>query len=90
MEVPDYEMEVEQPQTEDKKPKRRNKTKDKIVNYIKRSCGGDTREVYEDILEENNKLRNDLDKTRAQLMLIQKEYEEVRQGILDQRLVNLN
>lgn len=89
MELPDLPMELEK-DVEEKKPKRINKSKEKIMNIIKRSFDLSPKSVYEDILDESIKCRSELDRLRVQYNNIQREYDELKQGILNTRLNNIN
>lgn len=89
MELPELPMEIDKC-VEEKKPKRVNKSKEKIMNIIKRSFDLTPKNVYEDILEESIKKGIELDKERNKNVILQRELDELMQGLLNTRLNNLN
>ena len=68
------------------KVKRETKKK-RITNYIKRCPKDDIRDVYNDILDENEKMRKELEKERQLRIAIQNEYDELRNGLLHDRVL---
>lgn len=89
MELPELPMEIVK-EADEKKPKRVNKSKEKIMNIIKRSFDLTPKNVYEDILEESIKKGIELDKERNKNVALQRELDELMQGLLNTRLNNLN
>ena len=89
MELPELPMEIIK-EVDEKKPKRVNKSKEKIMNIIKRSFDLTPKNVYEDILEESIKKGIELDKERNKNVALQRELDELMQGLLNTRLSNLN
>lgn len=89
MELPELPMEIIK-EADEKKPKRVNKSKEKIMNIIKRSFDLTPKNVYEDILEESIKKGIELDKERNKNVALQRELDELMQGLLNTRLNNLN
>ena len=73
-------------QVEKKKPKRES-MKDRQTNYIRRCGRNEAQDIYSDIIEENTKLRKELEKARQLITNLQREGEELRNGLLQDRFM---
>ena len=72
----------------EKAPKiKRESKKKRITNYIKKCSKDDINDVYVDIIDENEKLRKELEKERQLRSAIQNEYDEMRNGLLHDRFM---
>ncbi|EDR23099.1 hypothetical protein EDI_235830 [Entamoeba dispar SAW760] len=72
---------------EDSKPKKAKITpREKLVGFIKRQMKDDPMILMDDIIEENGRLRKELEKIRIALTQETKYNEELRNGILKERL----
>lgn len=79
---------MEEVECKTKKPRKRG-VKERVTNLIARAGSDSIQFLYEDILEENEKLKSDVDKLRGMLSSIQREYDELRQGMLIDRMNKL-
>lgn len=64
--------------------------KERITRLVRRINGDSIQELYEDILEENTRLKRELDKERNLNILNTREIEELRHNLLHDRLLNLS
>lgn len=75
--------------SDDYKPvPKKNSRKARINEYIKRIEEDNMEQVLEDILKENKRLHSEIDTARKNLASAKKEYEELVQSILTDRLNN--
>ena len=81
-------MEIEEQEVKVKKPQRRG-TKERMTRLIARTTSDSIQDLYEDILNENSRLKNENDKLRNLNISIQREYDELRQGLLCDRMNKL-
>ncbi|BFU26094.1 hypothetical protein CL6EHI_074540 [Entamoeba histolytica] len=78
-----------EPINEEIKPKKNKmNNKEKIIHFIKRQMNDNAIELMIDILEENERLRKELERNRMLLINENRMNEEIRNGVLKER-VNL-
>ena len=79
---------TETPKEETKAKKNKTNNKEKMNQFIKRQMNDDPIDVMMDIIEENKRLRKELERIRLLLINENRMNEELRNGVLNER-VNL-
>lgn len=64
--------------------------KERITRLVKRINGDSIQELYEDILEENLRLKKELDRERSLNLSTTKELDELRFNLLQDRMIKFN
>ncbi|EDR25035.1 hypothetical protein EDI_010870 [Entamoeba dispar SAW760] len=87
-EMPQAMIRPSNPLIEQAAPKKTRNQKDKMNQYIKRQVIDNPNDIMEDIISENKRLRKELEKIRNLYIQEMKTNEEIRNGLLEQRLEN--
>ncbi|EAL47435.1 hypothetical protein CL6EHI_145450 [Entamoeba histolytica] len=85
-ELPQVLIRATNPTIEEAAPKKTRNQKDKMNQYIKRQLNDNLNDLMEDIISENKRLRKEIEKIRNMYNQEMKTNEEIRNGLLEQRL----
>ncbi|EAL43411.1 hypothetical protein KM1_323880 [Entamoeba histolytica HM-3:IMSS] len=85
-ELPPVLIRATNPTIEEAAPKKTRNQKDKMNQYIKRQLNDNLNDLMEDIISENKRLRKEIEKIRNMYNQEMKTNEEIRNGLLEQRL----
>ena len=69
--------------------KKRINQREKIESMVRKALSYNACDVYADVIEENKRLKEDLNKARNLLVSVQREYDDFRESLIENRFMNV-